>query len=164
MSAGLTSTPTRKETWNGRLGNDTLQRRMETINVHGLPESIARALEAIVNTLRQQSQIKKQHKQAAQAAGLGRKTLGEIDQRRDLRRCHVNSPSWTPTCSLTVSTGIPITTGQHDLCSTKQRTMRMLGFVSLLRCLLNFMRSLHIPSGFHIPNCPAKLWKLSTSS
>lgn len=51
---------------------------METINVHGLPESIARALEAMVNTLRQQFQIKKQHKQPLKLPVWEGKPLGKL--------------------------------------------------------------------------------------
>lgn len=36
---------------------------METINVSGLPESVAQSIEAMVNALRQQFQVKSQKKQ-----------------------------------------------------------------------------------------------------
>jgi hypothetical protein len=46
--------------------------------VRGLPESIARALEAMVNTLRQQFQIKKQHKQLLKLPVWEGKPLGKL--------------------------------------------------------------------------------------
>ncbi len=51
---------------------------METISVHGLPESIARAIEAMVNTLRQQFALKKQHKQPLKLPAWEGKPLGKL--------------------------------------------------------------------------------------
>ncbi len=51
---------------------------METIDVKDLPEPIARAIEEMINTLRQQFQPKKQQKQPAKLPVWEGKPLGKL--------------------------------------------------------------------------------------